>query len=232
VLPPRELNISIYQDVNRFARQSPWAHGFMHAYALWLGPVALVMAFVFTYAILWWRRDVRGTALMGLGGIGTLLALGINQLVGHAARELRPYDTLPHVLVLVPRTNDYAFPSDHSVLAGALLTSVLLVAWRPALPGSPAAVRRPGPVVLAGITVVAGLFLCFARVYVGAHYPGDVVAGLLLGAGVVLIVALLGPLAYRIAEAIEPTPLALVARRPRSGRGQVGARPAADVVDT
>jgi undecaprenyl-diphosphatase len=43
-----------------------------------------------------------------------------------------------------------------------------------------------------GLLASAGaLVMAFARVYVGAHFPSDVVAGLVLGASVALIVWLL-----------------------------------------
>ena len=212
VLPPRGLNTSIYLDINRFARHSEWAHGFMHAYALWLGAVLLVAIFVVTFGIVWWRRDDRATALMGLGGIATLVALGLNQIVGHAAKEMRPYDTLHHVLVLVPRANDYAFPSDHAVIAGALVTSVWLVSRR-AAPSHGRVQFVPAMVVLGLLSAVFGLLLGFARVYVGAHYPGDVVAGFLLGSLVVTVTSLARPIAYRVADVIEPTMLGILIRR-------------------
>ena len=212
VLPPKGLNTSIYLDINRFARRTAWAHSFMHAYALWLGAVVLVAIFVVAYAIIWWRRDHHAAALLGLGGVGTLVALGLNQIVGHAAKELRPYDTLHRVLVLVPRANDYAFPSDHAVIAGALVTSVLLVSRRAA------ASHRRGQLVsdmmaLGLLSAVFGILLCFARVYVGAHYPGDVVAGFLLGAIVVIAASLARPIAYRGVDVIEPTSLGILVRR-------------------
>ena len=55
-------------------------------------------------------------------------------------------------------------PSDHAVVAGAVIVGVLLYNWRLGLAAT-----------------VAGLALAFDRVYVGAHYPGDVPAGLVLG---------------------------------------------------
>jgi membrane-associated phospholipid phosphatase len=206
VLPPAGLNTRLYLDLNRFSRQTAWAHGFMHAYALWLGAVLLAALFVATYGLAWWRREVGATSLLVIGGIGTLVGLGLNQAVGHAAGELRPYDSLHHVLVLVPKANDFAFPSDHSVIAGALATSVLLVVRRA---GSP-----PWPGILAACSVVLGLFLCFARVYVGAHYPGDVVAGLLLGTVVVLLFSLARAPAFRLAARFEPSVLGTLVRRP------------------
>lgn len=229
VLPPKHLNTSIYLDLNRFSRQTAWAHGFMHHYALWLGPVLVALFFVATYAIAWWRGASRVAALLILGGIGEVVSLGLNQLVAHAAKELRPYVTHPSALVLVAKANDYAFPSDHSVVAGGLTASLLLVVggavWRqgpgPAGGSSRTAGARAGDVpaavrIFAALTVVLGLFLCFARVYVGAHYPGDVVAGYLMAALVVVLFSLLRPLAYRVVDVVEPTALGSILRRPGS----------------
>jgi len=225
VLQPKGLNNSPYLDLNHFSRHAAWAHGFMHAYALWLGPVLLAGAFVAVYGIAWWRAP-RAAALLLLGGIGTIVALGLNQLVGHAAKELRPYVAHPDALVLVAKANDYSFPSDHSVVAGGLTISILLIigsgAWRrrrharrglPRIEATGASV--PGVVrILAVASVLLGLFLCFARVYVGAHYPGDVVAGYLLAAVAVLAVSLLRPFAYWAVDFVEPTALGTLLRRP------------------
>jgi undecaprenyl-diphosphatase len=209
VLPPKSLNTSIYLHLNSFARRTTWAHSFMHAYALWLGVALLVAGFAVAYAVAWWRRSPRVAGLLALGGLGTIAAFGLNQVVGHAARELRPYDTYPHALVLVAKVNDYSFPSDHAVLAGALITSMLLVTGRAVWSHRGASVAW-----LVIVETALGLFLCFARLYVGAHYAGDVVAGLVLGAGVVGVLSLLRPAVYKAIGAVEPTVLGVLVRRP------------------
>ena len=230
VLWPEGLNTGYYLDLNSFSRHTAWAHGFMHDYALWLGLTLLTAVYVLGYAVVWWRRDTRAAVLMFLGGAGSLVALGLNQLVGHAAQEARPYDTFPHALVLVAKANDYAFPSDHAVVAGALVMSLGLVVRRAKPESWPygvrtsrraASVERPRGVTRAMLTLVVvsavlGLFLCFARVYVGAHYPGDVVAGLLLGMVVVSVVSAARPLGYSVAGVVERTPLAVLLRRPHA----------------
>ncbi len=66
-----------------------------------------------------------------------------------------------------PRT--FSFPSGHSASAGAFATGVALE--------SPSA-----GAVLAPLALAVG----YSRVHVGVHYPGDVVSGLAIGAGVAL----------------------------------------------
>lgn len=224
VLWPEGLNAGWYLDVNRFSRQTAWAHGFMGAYALWLGIALVIVCFLAAYVVLWYRRDTHGVVLLAIGGAASIVAFGVNQAVGHAARELRPYDTYQHALVLVSKGNDYSFPSDHAVVGGALLVAILLSLGSRAgrrhgatARGDTGAAERRTPPAMVAIAVVASvltLFLCFARVYVGAHYPGDVVAGLLLGGTVVVVLSATRPLFYRIAAALDETPLALVLHRP------------------
>ncbi len=221
VLWPKGLNTSYYLDVNAFSRQTAWAHPFMHNYALWLGPVLLAVVFLVAYVVVWWRRWPRVATVLVLGGLGTVIALGLNQLVGHAAEELRPFVSHPHALVLVPKAHDYSFPSDHSIVAGGLTMALLLAALQLGASSAESGWlgrERVGTrrllVVLTALNLLLGLFLCFARVYVGVHYPGDVVAGFLLSSLVVTIMMLFRPLAFRLTDALETTVLGAVVRRP------------------
>jgi undecaprenyl-diphosphatase len=96
-----------------------------------------------------------------------LLAVAVNQPIGSSIHEARPYTTHPHLLVLATRTSDFSFPSDHAVMAGAAAAGLLIAS------------RRLGLVAAALAVLMAA-----SRVYIAAHYPWDVVAGLALGATV------------------------------------------------
>jgi undecaprenyl-diphosphatase len=232
VLFPGGLNTSLYLDVNRFARSTIWAHGFMNAYALWLGLLLLGALLVGLYVVAWWLRLPRVSVFLLLSVVGIPVALGIALAVSHATKELRPYVTHPNVLVLADRARDYAFPSDHATMAGVLLASTLfaLVLLRaPRTRASSATTPAPGSVrggltgrrvtTLGVLALVLSLLICFGRVYVGAHYPGDVVAGLLLGALVVALLSLLRPISDRVADRLVASAAGTLLRRPPADLG-------------
>jgi membrane-associated phospholipid phosphatase len=83
--------------------------------------------------------------------------------------ERRPYESLTDILVLATPTTDPAFPSDHATMAGAVAAGLFLVNRK-----------------LGVVAALAALLMAFSRVYIAAHYPMDVAAGLLLGAAVTL----------------------------------------------
>jgi undecaprenyl-diphosphatase len=181
---------SWFLDVNSFARATSWLHGPLVAYAKYG-----VVLFALLLLLGWWvargSRDLTRMATALWAPVGMLIAVGLNQPVGNAFAERRPYTALPHVLVLVSRTSDFSFPSDHAVMAGAVTAGLFLVSRRLGL-----------------VSLVLALLMAFTRVYVGAHYPGDVVAGLVLGAAVSLVGFLvLRPLLVRIVGALTRTPL-------------------------
>lgn len=184
------LQEHLFSGVADVTHHTPWLHAFFELYARYG-----VVVFALLLLAGWWvargRHDLRSTARALWAPIGMMIAIGLNQPLGHAVAEPRPYVALHHVMVLVPKTTDFAFPSDHSVMAGAVAIGALLVDRR-----------------LGVVASVLALLMAFARVYVGAHYPLDVVAGLLLGALVVAVgyALLRRPLEWLV-EALAGTPL-------------------------
>ncbi|MGH9068564.1 MAG: phosphatase PAP2 family protein, partial [Acidimicrobiales bacterium] len=190
----RPVNKQFYLDLNHFARHTAWLHGFMSYYAVYVGVAILA----FLVLVAWWRarsdRDPQEAVAAVLWvAFGTACAFLIAQPINHLVAEVRPYYALHHVELLVPKAHDFSFPSDHATVAGAVMTGLWMT-------------RRDRG--LAFVATVVGLFLAFARVYVGAHYPGDVIGGLVLGALVVIIIS---PIAMAIlrffTSLVDRTPL-------------------------
>lgn len=158
----------LFFAVNSFARDTGWLHAPVLTYAKY---GVLLFGLLLVAGVFYARcRESRTLAAAAWAGIATLLAVAVNQPISQLFHEARPYVTHPHILLLASRSSDYSFPSDHAVMAGAAAAGLLLVS------------RRLGLVALA-----AALVMAFSRVYVAAHYPWDVVTGLLLGASVAVV---------------------------------------------
>jgi undecaprenyl-diphosphatase len=180
-----------FNAVNHLARHTAWLHEPARLYA---GYGVVVFAALLLWS--WWlaRRDgdVARVSAALWAPAGALLALGVNQVLARTFAEPRPYAVLPHSLVLVSRSTDPSFPSDHAVMAGAVAAGIMV------------ANRRLG-IATAGLA----LLMAATRVYVGAHFPLDVVAGLVVGALVaVLSYVLVRPLVLPLVARMLRTPLA------------------------
>ena len=186
------LDRRLYLDVNEFARQTGFAHTFMKYYALYGGVVLLAVLVLVSYFRARKARNPKVSVDKALWvAAGTLIALGLNQPLSHLVGRIRPYYAIPGVEVLVSKAHDFTFPSDHATVAGAVIIGLLL-----------------SDVPIGVIAAVLGLFLAFARVYVGAHYPGDVIGGLVFGALVVVVLRPIGTaIISRITNLIAKSPL-------------------------
>ena len=116
----------------------------------------------------------------------------VSLMVKLVVERPRPFETLAGPEPLLSATVGQSMPSGHAATSAA----GALILWR---------LTRKAPAALALLAVAIG----FSRVYVGAHYPFDVLAGLALGA---------------VVAAAAAAGLELRARRPPSGTRRRGAR--------
>jgi len=133
----------------------------------WLGQVGLALcpAAACTLWVAGQRTPDRRARQVGLALLAALAA-GLALVLALQYLALRPRPEAARLLV--PAPNFPSFPSGHAMAVFATAT-VLWLAYG----------RRAGLPALAGATLVA-----LSRVYLGHHYPSDVAAGAVLGAGV------------------------------------------------
>jgi undecaprenyl-diphosphatase len=130
-------------------------------------------------------RDRQGALTAFVAALG---ALAVVQLIDHLWDRARPF--VAHtatVHLLVAHAPDASFPSDHVTAACAI--AVVLLAYH----------RRLGVLAL-----LFAALLAYARVYIGVHYPGDVLGGALLGTlGGWFLVTVLAPLMARLRVLVD-----------------------------
>jgi undecaprenyl-diphosphatase len=194
------MDVTIYRWFNRFADHTSWAHGFFSNAS---NGCIVLCALLLVGAAVEGRRHDRPSQVAAAvwAAASVLVALGIGQVVGGIFGRARPYAVLSNVHVLVDRTADVSFPSDHATVVGAVAVGLLLTS------------RRWG-LAATGVAVL----MAFTRVYVGAHYLSDVIAGLVLGAIVAFIgnLLLVPPLARLVGWLTNTRAARLIVAHPKA----------------
>jgi undecaprenyl-diphosphatase len=194
-----DLDTRIFYAIDHFACGTPWLHAVVSGYANY-GTVLFALLMLAAWWIARSAGDPRRMVAALWVPLGVLAALAINQPIADTVGEVRPCNALHEIVVLHCNT-DAGFPSDHAVMAGAATIGLWLVHRR-----------------LGEIAAVAALLMGFARVYVGAHYPQDILGGYALGAlvgfGGYLIAR---PVLNRLIAAVGRSSLRTLVERPASG---------------
>ncbi|MFJ3334766.1 phosphatase PAP2 family protein [Streptomyces sp. NPDC086766] len=194
-----------YTDVVDLARHSPvWFDDTVSAWSAYGLAVFAVLMLVG-----WWRaRQVGPEAAVTALAVPVVVvaAYAVNSLVKLGVREVRPCRTLRLVtLEACPARTDWSFPSNHAAIAAAAAVALFFVSRR-----------------LGAVAAVAAVAMAVSRVWVGAHYPHDVLAGLLLGS--VAAFAAMGALQRRPdvpAQWVAATPLRPLLGAPVAGKAAV-----------
>jgi undecaprenyl-diphosphatase len=163
------MDYTVFKEVNGLTGTQPFDAFFRFAAQDLIYVVVAIVAV--TFLAPWRSRRTERRRGAVFSTVSAALALLLVVPVSAAVDRARPFVAHPGVAHrLIAHARDAGFPSDHASGAFAIAAAMLLYD------------RLIGSVLLALAAVIA-----FARVFVGVHYPGDVLAGALLGVAVVLL---------------------------------------------
>jgi undecaprenyl-diphosphatase len=155
-----DIDIQVTSWLNALAGRNACIDFLMVLISTWAVPVLIIAV-----AAQWWagKRD-RDRHIIVAAGLSFIVGLAINQAILLFIQRLRPYELgLTHLIVA--RSSDPSFPSDHATATFAIAGAFLLhkAKWR-------------GVAFLAAALVVS-----LSRVFIGTHYASDVVGGAVTG---------------------------------------------------
>ncbi|WP_297520712.1 phosphatase PAP2 family protein [uncultured Clostridium sp.] len=131
-----------------------------------LGAIWLLIGFIFFFF-----KKLRKVGILIY--LSQLLNIIVITILKDLIQRPRPFLTLTNLHPLISLPTSYSFPSGHasSAFAGALIIAYMLKKW--AIPA-----------------YITAILIAFSRVYVGVHYPSDIIIGSILGtiSSVIIIV--------------------------------------------
>ena len=138
------------------------------------GNISVLLAAIFLGLLIWDARGIFKKFPPIL--LSVISAAAVGQWIKHATHRPRPLlyfsDAIVNGQVVVhtlfkPIRNYFSFPSGHAVVVFAAVTALVYLYGRKARP-------------LYFLAALVGI----SRVYVGAHFPSDVIGGALIGSGI------------------------------------------------
>ncbi len=122
------------------------------------------MWIVLTVVLLLWKKTRRAGVASAIALVCSLICT--NLILKHLFTRPRPWLEVAGLVPIVNETDPNSFPSGHTSAAFAAVC-----AWWPNLPWKWAKITAVGLAAL----------MALSRLYVGVHYPSDVLAGVLVG---------------------------------------------------
>jgi undecaprenyl-diphosphatase len=159
------FDISLYHLINGLAGHNHLLDDlmiFFAKYALEFYAILFIVAWLTLP-----KRDIEHRHAIIVAGLSGILALLINVIISHVWYRPRPFTVLHKgtYLQLISHSKDASFPSDHTSGSFGFASG----SW------------GHNTKWISGTFTVIAFLVMFSRIYVGVHYPTDVIASLIVG---------------------------------------------------
>lgn len=127
-----------------------------------------------TVLLLCFKKNRKAGIYSACALLGSLIVN--NLILKNLVNRTRPYEVVEGLKCLVGPAHDASFPSGHT---GASFASAV-------------AMCRQIPKKSAVLLILLAALIAFSRLYIGIHYPTDVLGGLVTGIGIGVLVNVIG----------------------------------------
>jgi undecaprenyl-diphosphatase len=150
-----EMNVDLFRMINDLGKEYTYLNTFFIFMAEYMVFVLAFIALVF-----WFTRREENRMMIISATISFILAEMIGKIAGKLHSNNQPFAELSNVNKLIEKAVDNSFPSDHTILFFAFCMTFFIYQkrWR-------------------YIWIVLALIGGVSRIWVGVHYPADVIAG-------------------------------------------------------
>lgn len=190
------LNLYLFSMMNATPQSPQWLLGLANmlaVYAIFLVPLVMVIG--------WLRRDEERHRLMLAALIGCGVALAINGVIGLLWFHPRPF-VMPVGYTFLHHSPDASFPSDHMTISMTVALSLLMA-------------RETR--IMGALMFAIALAVGWSRIYLGVHFPIDMMGGMLVALFGASVARLTKPLyikpLYRLARGVHRRLFAALIRR-------------------
>ncbi|MFT5808841.1 MAG: undecaprenyl-diphosphatase [Moritella dasanensis] len=158
--PMDQLNNNLFLTINQFAGQNQ-----LIDYIFMFLAEAMPYLFIILVIALWFRSDEQTKRYLIGATLASVVGIAINSLIAQVYFHPRPFMN-DLGTTLVAHTPNSSFPSDHTTFMFCIAFSLLF--------------HQATKKLALGLTVFA-IIGGLSRVYIGVHYPFDIVAASVMG---------------------------------------------------
>ncbi|WP_441250840.1 phosphatase PAP2 family protein [Kitasatospora sp. McL0602] len=202
-------DLDVLKAVNGLAKASP---AWLDSSVSWIGEYGILLGLAALCAVGWLQARKRPDAPVAIAGLlWAPLAVALCELANIPVSSIvdrpRPFVDHPELDVLVSgKAGTLSFVSDHSAMSMGIAVALYLVNKRLGL-------------IAGGLALLQG----FCRMFMGVHYPTDVIGGYALATAIVLLLAplamaVLVPFCHALTRTAVAPLLVSTARQPRRRR--------------